>query len=208
MPGDLLHRAAFESHGETSTRLLAEQGGEVGAEAKAWLAEQQVLRDSASADERDAREEETLRMAREALSTAIEANRIASEDLAAARASAAAAAAQASSARQQAVWARWAAVIATIAVIAAKKTGSEKNGVKKKTGSGLSLSYERLSETFNPYKFQSEELPFSWRLKLLSCCPAGQKNQRGRNCASCFDRVPFMPTRIQVFEEQLNSESN
>lgn len=197
MPGDLLHRAAFESHGETSTRLLAEQGGEVGAEAKAWLAEQQVLRDSASADERDAREEETLRMAREALSTAIEANRIASEDLAAARASAAAAAAQASSARQQAVWARWAAVIATIAVIAAKKTGS-----------GLSLSYERLSETFNPYKFQSEELPFSWRLKLLSCCPAGQKNQRGRNCASCFDRVPFMPTRIQVFEEQLNSESN
>ena len=119
MPRDLSHRAAFESHGETYTRLLAEQGGDVGAEARAWLAEQQVLRDSASADKRDAREEETLRIAKEALSSAKEANRIASEDLEAARASAAAAEAQASSARQQAVWARWAAIIATIAAIAA-----------------------------------------------------------------------------------------
>ena len=119
MPRDLVHRAAFESHGETYTRLLAQQGGEVGAEAAAWLGEQQVLRDAASADKRDAREEETLRIAKEALSSAKEANRIASEDLEAARASATAAEAQAVSARKQALWARWAAIIATVAAIAA-----------------------------------------------------------------------------------------
>jgi MoxR-like ATPase len=80
MPRDLAHRAAFESSGETYTRLLAEQGGEVAAEARAWLAELQVLRDAASADRRDAREEETLRIAKEALSSAKEANRIASQE--------------------------------------------------------------------------------------------------------------------------------
>jgi hypothetical protein len=112
MPRDLLHRAAFESHGETYTRLLSQQGGDVGAEATAWLAEQQALRDAASADKRDAREEETLRIAKEALSSAKESNRIAAEDLEAARASAA-------SARQQALWARWAAIVATIAAIVA-----------------------------------------------------------------------------------------
>lgn len=122
MPRDLIHRSAFESHGEAYTRLLAEQGGDVGAEAKAWLAEQQVQRDAASADKRDAREEETLRIAKEAISSAKEANRIASEDLEAARASAAAAEAQALSARQQALWARWAAIIATVAAIAAAST--------------------------------------------------------------------------------------
>lgn len=122
MSRDLVHRAAFESHGETYTRLLAEQGGEVAAEAKAWLAEQQVLRDAAAADKRDAREEETLRIAKEALASANDANRITSEHLEAARASAAAAAAQASSAQQQALWARWAAIIATIAAAAAAST--------------------------------------------------------------------------------------
>lgn len=119
MPRDLIHRAAFVSHGETYTRVLAEQGGEVATEAKAWLAEQQVLRVAAAADKRDAREEETLRIATEALSFAKEANRLASEGLDAARGSAAAAEAQASSARQQALWARWAAIIATVAAIAA-----------------------------------------------------------------------------------------
>lgn len=119
MPRDLVHRAAFVSHGETYTRLLAEQGGEVAAEAKAWLAEQQLLRDAASADKRDAREEETLRIAKEALSFAKEANRLASEDLEAARGSAASAEEQASSARQQALWAQWAAIIATVSAIAA-----------------------------------------------------------------------------------------
>lgn len=112
MPRDLVHRAAFESHGETYTRLLSQQGGDVGAEATAWLAELQTLRDTAAADKRDTREEETLRIAIEALYSAKEANRIAAEDLEAARASAA-------SARQQALWARWAAIIATIAAIVA-----------------------------------------------------------------------------------------
>ena len=65
-----------------------------------------------SAAKRDAREEETLRIAKEALSSAKEANRIASEDLAAARSSAA-------SAREQARWAMWAAIIATVAAIVA-----------------------------------------------------------------------------------------
>ena len=119
MSKDLVHRSAFEAQGETYVRKLALQGGEVGVEAAAWLAEQQALRETSSADKRDAREEETLRIAKEALSSAKEANRIASEDLEAARASAAAAEAQALSARQQAVWARWAAIIATVAAIAA-----------------------------------------------------------------------------------------
>ena len=115
MPRDLVHRAAFESHGETHTRLLAQQGGEVGAEATAWLREQQALREDAAATKRDAREERTLSMAAEALSIAKEANRIASEDLEAARASAA-------SAARQALWARWAAIIATVAAIIAVST--------------------------------------------------------------------------------------
>ena len=84
MARDLNHRAAFESHGETYTRMLSEQGGEVGAEAKAWLAEQQLLRDEASSAKRDAREEMTLSIAREAnaiasdaLSSSREANKFA-----------------------------------------------------------------------------------------------------------------------------------
>ncbi len=77
MPRDLSHRAAFESHGEIYTRLLAEQGGDVGAEAKAWLAEQQALRDDASSAKRDAREEETLQIAKAAAASASDANTIA-----------------------------------------------------------------------------------------------------------------------------------
>lgn len=69
-------------------------------------------KDATAVANRDAREEETLRIAKEALSSAKDANRIASEDLAAARDSAA-------SARAQARWAMWAAIIATIAAIVA-----------------------------------------------------------------------------------------
>jgi hypothetical protein len=98
MSRDISHRAAFESHGETYTRVLAQQGGEVGAEAIAWLAEKQALRDAASADKRDAREEETLSIAKEA-------NRIASEARTAAF--------------EQARWAKCAAIIAAIAAIIA-----------------------------------------------------------------------------------------
>ena len=114
MTKDLLHRATFESHDETYTRVLAQQGGEVGAEAVAWLAERQAKRDEDVASKRDAREEETLSISKrsaatadEALSTAKSANRIASEQLAAAR--------------RNARWAMYAAIIAaTAAAISAK----------------------------------------------------------------------------------------
>jgi len=73
--------------------------------ASAWLAEQQTLRDEAAAAKRDAREEETLRIANEALSSANEANRIARDSE--------------TVARLQVRWAMWAAIIATVAAIIA-----------------------------------------------------------------------------------------
>ena len=88
MPKDLVHRAAFESQGEAYVRKLAQQGGDVGSEAVAWLGEQQSLREEVASAKRNAREEETLSIAKEANAFAKEANRLASEDLAAARSSA------------------------------------------------------------------------------------------------------------------------
>lgn len=78
----------------------------------AWLKDAEFVRLSEAAANRDAREEATLAIAKDALSSAKEANRIASEDLSAARSSAA-------SAREQARWAMWAAIIATVAAIVA-----------------------------------------------------------------------------------------
>ena len=66
MTRDIEHRAAFESQGETSVRVLAQHGGTIGAEATAWLAEQQSLRDEASSAKRDEREERTQAIASEA----------------------------------------------------------------------------------------------------------------------------------------------
>jgi len=77
MARDISHRAAFESHGETYVRVLAQNDDEVGREAVAWLAEQQSLRDEAASAKRDAREEETLDIARKASSHADRANLIA-----------------------------------------------------------------------------------------------------------------------------------
>lgn len=71
MARDISHRAAFESQGETYTRVLAQQDDNVGRQATAWLAEQQSLRDEDAASKRDMREAETLEIAKEA-------NRIAS----------------------------------------------------------------------------------------------------------------------------------
>ena len=82
--------------------------------AQEWLRLKQEERDLASSAKRDAREEETLSIAKSALAIAEEANRIASEDLAAAKSSAA-------SAGEQARWAMWATIIATIAAIIAAK---------------------------------------------------------------------------------------
>jgi hypothetical protein len=98
MAREILHRPAFESHGETYVRVLAQQDDEVGRNAVAWLGEQQALRDEASASKRDAREEETLAIAKEA-------NRIAFEARIAAF--------------EQARWAKWAAIIATVVAITA-----------------------------------------------------------------------------------------
>lgn len=78
----------------------------------AWLKDAEFVRLEAASAKRDAREEATLAIAKDALSVANEANRIASLDLAAARDSA-------SSARKQARWAMWAAIIATVAAIVA-----------------------------------------------------------------------------------------
>ncbi len=77
MARDISHRAAFESHGETYVRVLAQKDDEVGRQAIAWLAEQQSLRDEAASAKRDAREEETLFIARKASSRADHANSIA-----------------------------------------------------------------------------------------------------------------------------------
>jgi hypothetical protein len=77
MARDLVHRAAFEQMGETAARAFAERGGSDAAEAVAWLAEQEALRADAAASKRDAREEETLSIAKEALANSRWANKIA-----------------------------------------------------------------------------------------------------------------------------------
>ena len=66
MVRDLSHRAAFEQHGETYVRVLAQKEDSIGREAIAWLGEQQSMRDTEAAKLRDSREEETIRLARQA----------------------------------------------------------------------------------------------------------------------------------------------
>jgi len=70
-----------------------------------WLRRKDEVRSLAASSKRDAREEETLSIAKEA-------NRIASDALIVARSSS-------KSARKQARWAMWAAIIATTAIIIA-----------------------------------------------------------------------------------------
>lgn len=73
----------------------------------AWLADAVFVRSEAESAKRDEREARTLAISEDALSIARDANRIASEDLAAAR--------------LNARWAMWAAIIATIAATIATK---------------------------------------------------------------------------------------
>ncbi|UCV07087.1 hypothetical protein [Dechloromonas denitrificans] len=80
--------------------------------AQEWLRRKEDARVAEAMARAEAREAESLSIANMALAAATEANRIASEDLAAARESAA-------SAREQARWAMWAAIIATVAAIVA-----------------------------------------------------------------------------------------
>ena len=108
-PQHSVWRKEFERAPEMTIRLLAvPDPNRVSPDpksvfAKAWL-------DERAADKRDAREEATLSMAKEALATAQEANRIASEDLKEARSSA-------SSALAQARWAKCAAIIAAVVAV-------------------------------------------------------------------------------------------
>lgn len=72
-----MHRSAFEQMGETQARVLSRQNDAVGAEASAWLAEKQADRDEAASILRDAREDETLTIARKALVASERANELA-----------------------------------------------------------------------------------------------------------------------------------
>jgi hypothetical protein len=101
---DIQHRAAFENQGETYVRLLAEKGNpNIAPHARAWLGEQQALREEAATSMRDEREERTLEIASKALLASEEANLIAAK------------------AFLQLRWAKWSAIIATIAAITANK---------------------------------------------------------------------------------------
>jgi hypothetical protein len=74
----LPHRDVFEKLGETQVRFeFAGKETEIGRAADAWIAEMQAERESAAAAKRDAREEETLSIARLARSDARKANIIA-----------------------------------------------------------------------------------------------------------------------------------
>jgi hypothetical protein len=107
-PKPLPHRDVFESRTETQVKFeFAEQEGDIGRSARAYLAEKQSEREESVASKRDAREEETLAIAKRALSIAEDANSISTHDLA--------------TAREQARWAKWAAILAAIAAITANK---------------------------------------------------------------------------------------
>jgi len=107
----------LEEMGEAEVRVRL-ASGTFGTDSRPLIQEWLDGKDKAQAifsnAKRDAREEETLSIAKDALAIAKDANRIASEDLSAARLSA-------SSAFEQARWARWAAIIAAIAALLATK---------------------------------------------------------------------------------------
>ena len=102
-------------HAEVQARLLQRVWNSPRKEwAAAWLESEETNRAIAAAIRTETREEESITIAKKALLLATEANRIASEDLAAARFSAA-------GAFDQARWARWAAIIAAVAAIITAK---------------------------------------------------------------------------------------
>ena len=77
-PKKLDHLPVFEKLGESQVRLqFIDREDDVGREARAWLHELQLKRDLVAATNRDAREEETLSIAREALNNSNYANKIA-----------------------------------------------------------------------------------------------------------------------------------
>lgn len=110
--------AEFEQMGESKVRLSIDSG-EISNEFKLpcaieWLRLQSENREFEASAKRDAREEETLAIAKRASDAAIEANREASEANRIALESLAAS-------RSNARWAMYAAIIATVALICATK---------------------------------------------------------------------------------------
>lgn len=69
---DIPHRASFEKMSESHVRFLAEsKTDDAGPAARAFLAEKQAERNAEAASKRDAREEETLSIAKRANRIAI-----------------------------------------------------------------------------------------------------------------------------------------
>ena len=103
------HISVFEKLGESQVHLqFIDRTDDVGREARSWLHELQLQRDLDASAKRDAREEATLSIAKEA-------NRLASEANAIARL-------ESASASRSARYAMYAAVIAAIGTIIAAKT--------------------------------------------------------------------------------------
>lgn len=78
--------------------------------AREFLASIDRKKEEVAAQRQESREDETLRIAKEALATSKDANRVATENLAAAQASV-------TSAAKQVRWAMWAAIIAVVTLI-------------------------------------------------------------------------------------------
>lgn len=108
-----INRQELEELGERKARhnlssgVYGQHGSEPFVYVSSWVADKEFARLAEDSAKRDAREEETLSIAKRALAT--------SEDNAASARLAAEAAAK------QATWARWAAILATIAAIIATK---------------------------------------------------------------------------------------
>ena len=72
------HWPVFDSLGESQVRMqFAEASGDIGIQAKEWLLLKEHERSAAAASKRDAREEETLSIARKAIAASDRANEIA-----------------------------------------------------------------------------------------------------------------------------------
>ena len=111
--------AEFERQGEVAVRHAILSGDYANSStrqpaAQAWLAHKEEQRKASEAATRDEREEETLAIARQALETADEANRIAKEELSVAQSSAKAVHANAR-------WAMYAAIGAVVAALFSAK---------------------------------------------------------------------------------------
>lgn len=75
---NMTHAPVFEKLGESQVRMqFADRSDDVGLQAREWLKLKELARSDASSARRDAREEETLSIARKALSNSTRANIIA-----------------------------------------------------------------------------------------------------------------------------------